>query len=490
MNDREIEQKLYTALEHAAPDDLEGVRARCGPQNGTIVPMPVRRNQRRRFVPWLVAACLVLAILGGVTGLRYQQANAVASVVSLDVNPCVRLEVNRAEEVLSATPMDEDARIVMEGMDLKGTNLDVAVNAIVGSLLKHGYVDELANSILVSVEDSDTARGAALEEKLSGEIAQVLEEASINGAILSQSFAGDSSLQQKAEQYGISQGKAALIQTLVDNSTHLTFESLAGLSINELNLLANSTAAKDKGDQAAAEEPIRSTGSASQSGYIGAESAKQIALAQAGVAESSLEYWTCDFDYEDGRMVYEVEFITADAAFEYDVDAATGEILKMEREERGRPADPQTTPSGQTGAASLTWDQAKAIALERAGVNETQVINLEYDSDYEGGRLVYEVSFDTAEMEYECKVDSANGAVLQFEQEKRTALPGQGAAITGEEARTIAFRHAGVSESDVYELEVELDDGCYQLEFKAGYYEYEYEPSAADGTILQAERDT
>ena len=103
---------------------------------------------------------------------------------------------------------------------------------------------------------------------------------------------------------------------------------------------------------------------------------------------------------------------------------------------------------------------------------------------------MYEVSFDTAEMEYECKVDSANGAVLQFEQEKRTALPGQGAAITGEEARTIAFRHAGVSESDVYELEVELDDGCYQVEFKAGYYEYEYEISAADGTILQAERDT
>ena len=488
MNERELEQKLYTALEHAAPNDLEGVRARCGPQNGNIVPMPARRTGRRRVAPWLAAACLVLAVLGGVTGMRYQQANAVASVVSLDVNPCVRLEVNQAETVLAATPMDEDARIVMEGMDLKGTDLDVAVNALVGSLLKHGYVDELANSILVSVEDSDTTRGAALEEKLSGEIAQVLEEASINGAILSQSFAGDSSLQQLAEEYGISQGKAALIQSLVNNSTHLTFESLAGLSINELNLLANSAAAKDKNSQTGAEEPIRSTGTASQSGYIGAEAAKQIALSQAGVAESSLEYWICDFDYEDGRMVYEVEFVTADAEFEYDVDASTGEILKMEREERGRPAGSQTTPSGQAGTAAVTWEQAKAIALQRAGVSENQAFQLEYDSEYEGGRLIYQVDFETAEMEYECKVDGTTGAVIQFEQERKTSVSGA-PTITGEEAKAIALAHAGVSASDAYKLEVELDDGCYQVEFKSGYYEYEYEISAADGTILQAERD-
>ena len=38
----------------------------------------------------------------------------------------------------------------------------------------------------------------------------------------------------------------------------------------------------------------------------------------------------------------------------------------------------------------------------------------------------------TAEMEYECKVDSANGAVLQFEQEKRTALPGAAGAFVME----------------------------------------------------------
>ena len=495
MKQQDVERRLRTALEHAAPDDLDGVLSRCGPQNGKIVPMPARRP--RRWVPWLVAACLVLAMGGGFAGLRYQQANTVASVVSLDVNPSIRLEVNRSEKVLSATPLNEDAHEILEDMDLRGADLEVAVNAIVGSLLKHGYVDELANSVLVTVQDEDAARGAALEEKLTGEIAQVLEKASVNGAILSQTFAGDDELRQKAEEYGISQGKAALIQSIVDQSTHLTFESLVGLSINELNLLANSSAAQDKAVQSAGETAIRSTGSASQSGYIGVETAKQAALSHAGVTEDQLISLECDYDYEDGRMVYEVEFETAQAEFEYDIDAATGTILKQEREEKGQPVqttpDPTqtSTPGGGQESGLLTWQQARDAAYARAGVSAGQVVDLSWDSDEDDGRLVYELEFETAGAEYECKVDGVTGAVLEFEQKGSSSGQSQsgGSAIGTEQAKAIAFDHAGVGAAAVSELEVELDDGCYQVEFQAGGYEYEYEIRASDGTILQAERD-
>ena len=375
------------------------------------MPITAAKKRKKRIVPWLAAACLVLAIGGGTLGVRYQQANAVASVVSLDVNPSVRLEVNRAEKVLSATPLNDDAGQILDGMDLTGTDLDVAVNAIIGSLLKHGYVDELANSVLVSVEDDDLTRGAALEEKLTGEISQVLESASINGAILSQTFTGDEALQQKAEEYGISLGKATLIQTLVDSSTHLTFESLTGLSINELNLLANSEAATDRTDQSVETDAIRSTGTASQNCYIGVETAKQAALSHAGVTQDQLDYLEADYDYEDGRMVYEVEFAVGGVEYEYDIDAATGDILKYERD------------------GEESWQQGQ------------------------------------------------------------TSAGTSGTSINGQDARDIALAHAGVTQDQVRELEVELDDGCYQVEFKAGRYEYEYEISAADGSILTAERD-
>lgn len=144
--------------------------------------------------------------------------------------------------MLSAAPTNEDAVDILDGMELKGTPLDVAMNAIVGSLVKNGYVDELANSILITVEDEDTARGARLQQELTSQADAVLASAQVNGAILSQTFQHNDALQQKADEYGISAGKAALIQTIADSSSGLyTFEELVGQPLNDLNLLYTSS---------------------------------------------------------------------------------------------------------------------------------------------------------------------------------------------------------------------------------------------------------
>ena len=45
------------------------------------------------------------------------------------MNPGVELTVNRQEKVLSAAPTNEDAVDILDGMELKGTPLDVAMNA-------------------------------------------------------------------------------------------------------------------------------------------------------------------------------------------------------------------------------------------------------------------------------------------------------------------------------------------------------------------------
>ena len=62
-----------------------------------------------------------------------------------------------------------------------------------------------------------------------------------------------------------------------------------------------------------------------------------------------------------------------------------------------------------------------------------------------------------------------------------------------EAALAAALNHAGVSQDQVYGLEVkqEYDDGRleYEIEFKTGGWEYEYTISATDGTILDYERD-
>ena len=502
MTDQELEQKLRTALEHAAPDDFQGVLARISPKARTEqAPIPFEaaaRKKKRRWAPLAAAACLALVAAAGGGGW-YLQNNTVASVVSLDVNPSVTLNVNSKEKVLSAVPVNEDGGDILAGMDLTGVQLDVAMNAIVGALLTQGYVDELANSILITVEDDDAGRGARLQQELTDQTDAILANTSVNGAILSQTIQNSQQLQELSDAYGITTGKAALIQTIVDtgNSLH-TFEELVGLSINDLNLLYTSlttapaepsTGGGTSGSGTAETAPaIQSSGQASDSAYIGVEAAKSAAFAHAGLDAAQVTMGEVDFDYEDGRMVYELELYANGAEYEYDIDASTGAVVKSSRE--GGWSGGGGTGSG--GTVDRGEAAAQSAALAHAGVSQEQAESLRVKRDFDHGRVEYEVEFWVGATEYEYKIDGSTGAVL--EQEQKTHHSNGNSADVGEQtALNTALAHAGVSQDQVYDLEVQRDrdDGRleYEIDFKSGGWEYEYTISAADGTILDYERD-
>ena len=440
------------------------------------------------MVSWAAAACLVLALGLGVG--YYRLTNTVASVISLDVNPSVELSVNNKRKVLKATAINQDGVQILEGMDLEGTPLNVALNAIVGSLLKNGYVDELANSILITVEDDNAARGAALEESLAGEVDAILTSASVNGAILSQTVTtGQQDLQAKADQYGITLGKATLIQSMVDQNSMLSFEELAGLSVNELNLLASNPQYQPTN--------LTSTGTASDGAYIGVEKAKLAAFTHAGGSAEDVTMGEADFDYEDGRMVYELEFYLNGVEYEYDVDASNGVIVKYSQD--GKQQTQQSGQTGQQGQSQTTaqsgtdigQEAAKQAALTHAGVTADQVTNLVVEKDWDDGRLEYKVDFWVDKVEYEYEIDGTTGAVLKNEKETHQNAATQ--TIGVEQAKTIALQAAGYSADQVRELEVssELDDRTphYEVSFKADGMEYEYKIQAQDGTILSQEKD-
>ncbi len=73
-------------------------------------------------------------------------------------------------------------------------------------------------------------------------------------------------------------------------------------------------------------------------GMIGLEKAKELVIAQLGVPEA--QFINKDYDLDDGK--YELEFTVDGIEYEYDVDAYTGKILKVETETAGwdDPNDP------------------------------------------------------------------------------------------------------------------------------------------------------
>ena len=77
---------------------------------------------------------------------------------------------------------------------------------------------------------------------------------------------------------------------------------------------------------------IPSSTSSSSSGYIGVERAKEIALQHAGLSSSGVNFDKAEFDHDDGRAEYEIEFHHNFREYEYTIDAASGTILEAERD--------------------------------------------------------------------------------------------------------------------------------------------------------------
>lgn len=67
------------------------------------------------------------------------------------------------------------------------------------------------------------------------------------------------------------------------------------------------------------------------------------------------------------------------------------------------------------------------------------------------------------------------------------------ASITGDQAKRVALEHAGLTEDQVTELDVDLDrDGMtliFEVDFKSGDTEYDYDVNAITGKIITADKD-
>ena len=66
------------------------------------------------------------------------------------------------------------------------------------------------------------------------------------------------------------------------------------------------------------------------SGAVSEEMAKETALATAGVRESDTTYLYVMPEYDDGRSVYNVEFLVGTTEYEFEIDANTGQVLEYD----------------------------------------------------------------------------------------------------------------------------------------------------------------
>lgn len=180
--------------------------------------------------------------------------------------------------------------------------------------------------------------------------------------------------------------------------------------------------AVDVAPQATAQAPVAApasettagiAGSADpNSGYITEEAAKAAALDHAGLAEADLQAVRVKLDYDDGRAIYDVEFVQNAAEYDYEIDATTGEIVSYDYDAENYNGAQATTGS------PVTAEEAKQIALNHAGVAESDTRAMELETDRDNGRTVYEFSWKVGFTEYDYEIDADTGEILSYSQEQ------------------------------------------------------------------------
>lgn len=434
--------KIKQAYANAVPDICDAILADCRQEKGRVIMMTETKKKRSIAKYFMAAASLFLLLgCGGIFMNLYQVHYTVASTISLDVNPSIQITVNEKERVLDVKALNKDAGIVIGDMNFKGSDIDVTLNALIGSMLRKGYLNELANSILISVDNANQAKGEVLQKKLTEEVNELLKSDGFFGAVLGQTLTDNGALQKQADQYGITPGKAQLIQEILNSTPRHTFEELASLSINELNLLIAPAVQEIK--------QVSSVGNASDKAYIGEAEAKKAALTHAGVSEQDISFYKMDMDVEKGVMVYEIDFKCGGYEYEYDIDARTGDIVKRQKErdddvivqkpqksQKSQPpkvveTSPNTAPpvqgngnagnkgnagnTGATASASITLEKAKEIALNHAGQSASSVFFKKAKLDHDDGMQIYDIEFINGNVEYEYEINAATGEIWDYD---------------------------------------------------------------------------
>lgn len=158
-----------------------------------------------------------------------------------------------------------------------------------------------------------------------------------------------------------------------------------------------------------------------------------------------------------------------------------------------------TTVKNNNSTTDIGEERAKELVFNHAEVSSNDVSYINVKVDYEFGFKTYEIDFLCKNIEYEYEIDAVTGKILKFNKEienYKLNTPqnnGTSADIGIEKAKQIALENSGVSSNSIRNLDMEPDYDrgikIYEINFKVGNIEYEYEINATTGSIEKYDKE-
>lgn len=266
--------------------------------------------------------------------------------------------------------------------------------------------------------------------------------------------------------------------------------------------------------------------SSAQMGYIGVDAAKNMATTAAQVDTTNTTFTTATLGQKDGIAYYEVDFTANGTDYRYAIDAMTGAVIESNSAASQTAGTNDTiataaangttaagaangttsagaangsATTGQTGA--IDEARAKQIALNHAGVSESDTTFVMAKQDYENGVLVYEIEFYVAATgsEYDYEIDAATGEIRGFDYDAENYTPRQqntasasGETLSEADVRSIALAKVPGATANDIRMYLDRDDGrlCYEGKIIYQGMEYDFEIDAYSGSIREWEAES
>lgn len=431
MTNKEIESRLKRAVSDITPDVLDKVMSADVVKDERMANiMPMNKN-KKKLAGKIVAACAAIAIIFG--GAAFFAGNALTeSKITIDVNPSVEIITGKSDKVKKVEPLNEDGEIIIDGMDFKNTDVDITVNALIGSMAKKGYLTDVNNeNVLVSVQNDDAQKAEKIRVEVVNNVRKALNENNVSATVFNQVVTDDKSIADMAKEYNISYGKAAFISQLLTIAPDLDAKSLSEMTISEIAALVESKNIDiskiiryeyDDSVHENIEDAIEDWNEqdenalVSQDEYIGMEEALYAALKHAGVSKDTAYDISVKLDADEDGVEYDVDFKVNGKEYDYEIHASTGEVIKFEVETDDDYV--KTTQSSSSATESLIGEEkAKEIAFKNAGVAAANAKNVSVKLDNDDGAVKYEVEFDYDKWEYEYDINAYTGAVISSDKD-------------------------------------------------------------------------
>jgi uncharacterized membrane protein YkoI len=141
--------------------------------------------------------------------------------------------------------------------------------------------------------------------------------------------------------------------------------------------------------------------------FLSTDEIKKIALQEVnGVLED------IELEKESGKAVYEVDIEKDDRDYDVYMDAYSGEIYSVDRDDDHDDDDDRANRSNGEQNQKSIISQADAAAIAEKAVNGRMV---EIEKDEDDGFIKYEVELKTDRGETEVEIDASTGKVLDVE---------------------------------------------------------------------------